>query len=122
MVLLLFLKEPFTENDLTKIEKRMAEIIDEDVKTKEVWTRENAIKHFKKIGEKYKAEIIENIPNESFQFVITEKLMIVQRAHIVFGKNRKAFKLTKVSGAYWRVTLIMKCYKEFTVPAGKIGS
>ena len=41
----------------------MAEIIDRDVKTKrEVWTRENAIKHFKKIGEKYKAEIIESIP------------------------------------------------------------
>ena len=56
-------KEPFTEEDLKKIEKKMSEIIDRDVKTKrEVWKRNEAIKHFKKIGEKYKAEIIESIP------------------------------------------------------------
>ena len=41
----------------------MSQIIDRNVKTKrEVWEREKAIKHFKKIGEKYKAEIIESIP------------------------------------------------------------
>ena len=56
-------KEPFTKDDLNKIEKKMSEIIDRDVKTKrEVWERDKAIKHFKKIGEKYKAEIIESIP------------------------------------------------------------
>ena len=56
-------KEPFTSDDLKKIEKKMAEIIDRDVITKrEVWEREKAISHFKKIGEKYKAEIIESIP------------------------------------------------------------
>ena len=56
-------KEPFTSDDLNKIEKKMSEIIDRDVKTKrEVWKRNDAIKHFKKIGEKYKAEIIESIP------------------------------------------------------------
>ena len=56
-------KEPFTSDDLTKIEKKMSEIIDRDVKTKrEVWERDKAISHFKKIGEKYKAEIIESIP------------------------------------------------------------
>ena len=55
--------EPFTSDDLIKIEKKMSEIIDRDVKTKrEVWERDRAIKHFKKIGEKYKAEIIESIP------------------------------------------------------------
>ena len=44
-------KEPFTSDDLNKIEKRMAEIIDRDVKTKrEVWKRDQAIKHFKKLG------------------------------------------------------------------------
>ncbi len=49
-------KEPFTSEDLKKIEKKMTEIIDRDVITKrEVWEREKAIKHFKKIGEKYKA-------------------------------------------------------------------
>ena len=56
-------KEPFTSDDLKKIEKKMSEIIDRDVKTKrEVWERNKAISHFKKIGEKYKAEIIESIP------------------------------------------------------------
>ena len=56
-------KEPFTEEDLKKIEKKMSEIIDRDVKTRrEVWKRNEAINHFKKIGESYKAEIIESIP------------------------------------------------------------
>ena len=58
-------KEPFTENDLLKIEKKMEEIVDRDEKTsREVWKREDAIKHFEKIGEKYKAEIIKDIPKE----------------------------------------------------------
>ena len=56
-------KEPFTENDLLKIEKKMEEIVDRDEKTsREVWKRDDAIKHFQKIGEKYKAEIIKDIP------------------------------------------------------------
>ena len=56
-------KEPFTSEDLKKIEKKMSEIIDRNVVTRrEVWERDKAIKHFKKIGEKYKAEIIESIP------------------------------------------------------------
>ena len=56
-------KEPFTENDLKKIENKMKEIVDRDDLTKrEVWKRDDAIKHFKKIGEHYKAEIIKDIP------------------------------------------------------------
>ena len=100
-------KDPFTSEDLKKIEKRMSEIIDRDVKTKrEVWKREDAIKHFKKIGEKYKAEIIEGIPK-------SEELSIYHHGetwhdlcrgpHLASSsKIGKAFKLTKVSGAYWR--------------------
>ena len=100
-------KEPFTSEDLKKIEKKMTEIIDRDVITKrEVWEREKAIKHFKKIGEKYKAEIIESIP-------ISEELSIYHHGdtwhdlcrgpHLASSsKIGKAFKLTKVSGAYWR--------------------
>ena len=100
-------KEPFTSEDLKKIEKKMSEIIDRDVKTKrEVWKREEAINHFKKIGEKYKAEIIEGIPK-------SEELSIYHHGetwhdlcrgpHLSSsGKIGKAFKLTKVSGAYWR--------------------
>ena len=56
-------KEPFTEDDLKKIENRMKEIVDRDEVTKrEVWERDKAIKHFKKKGEHYKAELIEGIP------------------------------------------------------------
>ena len=56
-------KEPFTDDDLTKIENKMKEIVDRDDLTKrEVWKRNEAISHFKKIGENYKAEIIEDIP------------------------------------------------------------
>ncbi len=100
-------KEPFNENDLKKIEQKMSEIIDKDVKTKrEVWERSKAIAHFKKIGEKYKAEIIESIPE-------SEELSIYHHGdtwhdlcrgpHLTSSsKIGKAFKLTKVSGAYWR--------------------
>ena len=57
-------KEPFTEEDLKKIENKMKEIVDRDVPTtREVWKRDKAISHFKDMGEKYKAEIIESIPH-----------------------------------------------------------
>ena len=100
-------KNPFTMEDLKKIEKRMSEIIDRNVKTKrEVWKREEAIKHFKKIGENYKAEIIQDIPK-------SEELSVYHHGdtwhdlcrgpHLSSsGKIGKAFKLTKVAGAYWR--------------------
>jgi threonyl-tRNA synthetase len=100
-------KEPFTIEDLKKIEIKMSEIIDKDEKTKrEVWERDKAIKHFKKIGEKYKAEIIESIPKG-------EELSVYHHGdtwhdlcrgpHLASSsKIGKAFKLTKVSGAYWR--------------------
>ena len=100
-------KEPFTSEDLNKIEKRMSEIVDKDVKTKrEVWEREKAINHFKKIGEKYKAEIIESIPkNEELSIYHHGETWhdLCRGPHLVSsGKIGKAFKLTKVSGAYWR--------------------
>ena len=100
-------KEPFTKDDLKKIEKKMSEIIDRDVKTKrEVWDRDKAIAHFKKIGEKYKAEIIESIPeNEELSIYHHGDTWhdLCRGPHLVSsGKIGKAFKLTKVSGAYWR--------------------
>ena len=56
-------KEPFTDDDLKKIEKKMQDIVDRDEPTKrEVWKRKEAIDHFKKIGEHYKSKIIEDIP------------------------------------------------------------
>src|SRR3954469_9085738 len=56
-------EEPFSLDDLPKIEQRMREIVDRDEKiTREVWARDEAIKHFASIGEKYKAEIIHDLP------------------------------------------------------------
>ena len=99
-------KEPFTENDLQKIEKKMAEIVDRDEKTyREVWKRDDAIKHFSKMGEKYKAEIIKSIPSgEEVSIYHHGKWHDLCRGpHLAStGKIGKAFKLTKVSGAYWR--------------------
>ena len=99
-------KEPFTEEDLKKIEKKMAEIVDRDEKThREVWKRNDAIKHFLKIGEKYKAEIIESIPSEEEVSVYHHGKWydLCRGPHLAStGKIGKAFKLTKVSGAYWR--------------------
>jgi threonyl-tRNA synthetase len=100
-------KEPFTSEDLKKIEIKMSEIIDKDVETRrEVWKRDKAIDHFKKIGEKYKAEIIESIPkNEELSVYHHGDTWhdLCRGPHLVSSsKIGKAFKLTKVSGAYWR--------------------
>jgi threonyl-tRNA synthetase len=99
-------KEPFTEEDLKKIEKKMVEIVDRDEKTyREVWKRDEAVKHFLKIGEKYKAEIIESIPSEEDVSIYHHGKWhdLCRGPHLAStGKIGKAFKLTKVSGAYWR--------------------
>ena len=84
----------------------MGEIVDRDEKTyKEIWKRDDAIKHFLKIGEKYKAEIIESIPsNQEISIYHHGKWHDLCRGpHLAStGRIGKAFKLTKVSGAYWR--------------------
>ena len=99
-------KESFTEQDLELIEKKMREIVDRDEITKrEVWNREEAIKHFKKKGEIYKAELIKSIPkNEEVSIYFHGKWHDLCRGpHLTStGKVGKFFKLTKVSGAYWR--------------------
>ena len=99
-------KEPFTEEDLKKIEKKMSEIVDRDEKTyREVWKRDDAIKHFLKIGEKYKAEIIESIPSSEEVSIYHHGKWhdLCRGPHLAStGKIGKAFKLNKVSGAYWR--------------------
>ena len=99
-------KDSFTEDDLKKIELRMKKIVDRDeITRKEIWKRDKAIKHFKKIGEKYKAEIIESIPaDEDISIYYHGDWHDLCRGpHLPStGKIGKAFKLTKVSGAYWR--------------------
>ena len=99
-------KEPFTNDDLKKIESKMEQIVDRDDLTKrEVWKREEAIKHFKDMGEHYKAEIIKDIPaNEEVSIYHHGKWHdLCKGPHLPStGKIGKAFKLTKVAGAYWR--------------------
>jgi len=99
-------KEPFTEDDLKKIENKMKEIVDRDVVTKrEVWSREKAIEHFKKKGEIYKAELIESIPQgeEVSIYFHGDWHDLCRGPHLSStGKIGKYFKLMKVSGAYWR--------------------
>ena len=99
-------KEPFTKEDLEKIENKMREIVDRNEKTyREVWKRNDAIEHFKKNGEIYKSEIINSIPeNEEVSIYFHGKWHDLCRGpHLSStGKIGKFFKLTKVSGAYWK--------------------
>ncbi|MDC0569612.1 threonine--tRNA ligase [Candidatus Pelagibacter sp.] len=99
-------KEPFTEEDLNKIENKMKEIVDRNVPTtREVWSKDKAISHFKKKGEIYKAEIIESIPQgeDVSIYFHGDWHDLCRGPHLSStGKVGKYFKLTKVSGAYWR--------------------
>jgi len=99
-------KEAFTEEDLNKIEDKMREIVDRDVPTtREVWSRDKAISHFKEKGEIYKAEIIESIPQgeDVSIYFHGDWHDLCRGPHLSStGKIGKYFKLTKVSGAYWR--------------------
>jgi threonyl-tRNA synthetase len=99
-------KESFTQEDLNSIEKRMLEIVERDEPTRrEVWERDKAINHFNKNGETYKAEIIQSIPKgEDVSIYFHGKWHDLCRGpHLLStGKIGKYFKLTKVSGAYWR--------------------
>ncbi len=98
--------EPFTVADLPKIEKRMHDIIQRN-KTfvREVWSKEESIKHFKDKGEDYKVELINDLPNNEEISIYKQGdwLDLCRGPHMVSTKQiGKAFKLMKVAGAYWR--------------------
>ncbi|MGE5564651.1 MAG: threonine--tRNA ligase [Parcubacteria group bacterium] len=99
-------EEPFSLDDLPKIEQRMREIVDRDEKiTREVWDRDEAIAHFEGIGEKYKAEIIRDLPGSDEITVYRQGNWkdLCRGPHLPSTKAvGKAFKLTKLAGAYWR--------------------
>ena len=99
-------EEPFTEADLETIEARMKEIVDRDESIeREVWERDKAAEFFRGIGEEYKAEIIESIPSDEDLTLYRqgEFIDLCRGPHLPStGKLGKAFKLTHVSGAYWR--------------------
>ena len=98
--------EPFTPEDLEKIETRMHEIVKRDEAiTREVWVRGEAVLFFKDLGEHYKAEIIESIPGEEEITLYRqgEFIDLCRGPHLAStAKIGKAFKLMKLAGAYWR--------------------
>jgi threonyl-tRNA synthetase len=99
---------PFTETDLEKIEQKMREIVKRDLPiTREVWPHEDAVKHFEQAGEKFKAEWIRDgiAPDEALSIYRQGDswLDMCLGPHLPStGRLGTAFKLTKVSGAYWR--------------------
>jgi threonyl-tRNA synthetase len=101
-------KEPFSTEDFAKIEAKMKEIVDRDLPiNREVWSKDDAIKHFKSIGEAYKAQIIDDIipPGEAITLYSHggQWSDLCRGPHLPStGKLPKAFKLTKLAGAYWR--------------------
>jgi len=99
-------KEPFTTNDLEKIEKKMMEIVEKDELTRrEVWERKKTKEHYKKIGEDYKVQLVDSIPEDQDVSVYYHGKWydLCRGPHLIStGKIGKFFKLTKVSGAYWR--------------------
>ncbi|MBM3601524.1 MAG: threonine--tRNA ligase [Alphaproteobacteria bacterium] len=98
--------EPFTPEDLPRIEQRMREIVDRnEAITREVWSRADAIAHFNKRGESFKAEWVGELPEDEELSIYRqgEWLDMCIGPHLPStGKLPKAFKLTKVAGAYWR--------------------
>jgi threonyl-tRNA synthetase len=98
--------EPFTPDDLAVIERRMHEIVDRNEPiTREVWERDAAIRHFASLGEKYKAEHIETLPQGEEISIYRQGnwLDLCIGPHLPStGRLGHAFKLTKISGAYWR--------------------
>ncbi len=98
--------EPFSLDDLALIEARMRQIVDRDEPiTREVWDRGEAIAHFEGIGETYKAEIIRDIPEQQAITVYRQGGWkdLCRGPHLPSTRHvGKAFKLTKLAGAYWR--------------------
>ena len=98
-------KRPFTPEDLVAIEKKMAELAKKDEKvTREVLSRDAAVKLFQGMGEKYKAEIIASIPEDQEIGLYREGNFVdlCRGPHVPSTGKLKVFKLMKVAGAYWR--------------------
>ena len=98
-------KRAFTPEDLQAIERKMSELaaLDEPVQ-REVWQRDDAVRFFESIGERYKAQIIASIPPGEDVSLYREGRFIdlCRGPHVPSTGRLKVFKLTKVAGAYWR--------------------
>jgi len=95
----------FTPEDLEKIERRMAEIVADDLPVERlVMSREKAVEEFRNMGEHYKVQIIQELP-EGEEISIYRQgpwMDLCRGPHVPSTGKLKTFKLTKVAGAYWR--------------------
>ena len=95
----------FTPEDLERIEKRMEELASADLPVERVvYSREQAIDLFRNMGEHFKVQIIEDLPGgeEISIYKQGEWMDLCRGPHVPTTSKLKAFKLTKVAGAYWR--------------------
>jgi threonyl-tRNA synthetase len=98
-------ERPFTPDDLSAIEKRMKQLSKKDIKVeRQMISRDDATHKFEDIGEKYKAEIIRDLPidEELSVYVQGEFSDLCRGPHVPSTARLKSFKLLKVAGAYWR--------------------
>ncbi|RLA40379.1 MAG: threonine--tRNA ligase, partial [Gammaproteobacteria bacterium] len=98
-------ERPFTPEDLLAIEKKMKELSSASLEvTRQVKSRDEAVEFFRGLGEDYKAAIIESIPSDEDLSLYTqgEFTDLCRGPHVPNTSKIKAFKLTKVAGAYWR--------------------
>ena len=98
-------KRPFTPEDLAAIEAKMAELVKQDIPVERYeLPRDEAVAYFKGIGEAYKAEIIESIPQGEVLSLYREGGFtdLCRGPHVPSTGKLKVFKLMKVAGAYWR--------------------
>ena len=99
------LEESLSENDLEKIELRMKELAQTNYNViREVVTRKKALDTFENRNEPYKVEIINEIPNDEIIALYhhNEYIDMCRGPHVTSVRHLKAFKLTKIAGAYWR--------------------
>ncbi len=95
----------FTPEDLEKIEKRMEEIVKDDLPIERiVCSREKAVEIFRNMGERYKVKIIQELPEDEEISIYRQGawMDLCRGPHVPSTGKLKAFKLTKVAGAYWR--------------------
>ena len=98
-------KEGFTLEDLTRIEKRMEELVKQDIPVvREEISREAGIQKFREMGEEYKAKILEDIPKGETLSLYGQGdfIDLCRGPHVPSTGKLKAFKLMKLAGAYWR--------------------
>ncbi|OAV34081.1 threonine--tRNA ligase [Moraxella catarrhalis] len=101
----IYSERPFTPDDMAKIEARMIQLINQDYDViKKMTPRDEVIKTFLERGETYKLRLVEDMPDETHMglYYHQEYIDMCRGPHVPNTRFLKAFKLTKMSGAYWR--------------------